>query len=74
MRRVKCLNCGNTEISENDNFCIVCGKKLKKTCVCWVKNRATMIVEKIAALDMDFFKNQSPRDDFASSQPKSITN
>lgn len=30
MRRVKCLNCGNTEISENDNFCIVCGKKLKK--------------------------------------------
>ncbi len=34
-----------------------------------------MIAEKIVALDMDFFyKNQSPSDDFASSQPKSIAN
>lgn len=34
-----------------------------------------MFVEKIVVLDMDFFyKNQSPSDDFASSQPKSIAN
>ena len=34
-----------------------------------------MIAEKIVALDMDFFyKTESPSDDFASSQPKSIAN
>lgn len=72
---MKCTNCGNTNISQTANFCIICGKKLKKGCKCWVKNRTTMIAEKIVALDMDFFyKNQSPSDDFASSQPKSIAN
>ena len=31
-----CHKCGNTKIKEEDNFCIACGAKLKKTCNCWV--------------------------------------
>lgn len=34
-----CPNCGNIEITENDNFCIICGSKLKSTCNCWVKKK-----------------------------------
>lgn len=37
--RVKCTNCGNTNISQTANFCIICGKKLKKGCKCWVKKQ-----------------------------------
>lgn len=72
---MKCLNCGNEEISEKDNFCIICGKKLKKTCVCWVKKQDNYDCGKDSCPGYGLFqKNQSPRDDFASSQPKSITN
>ncbi len=33
----KCQNCGNSEINVTDNFCMICGTKLKSTCSCWVK-------------------------------------
>jgi hypothetical protein len=36
---VKCPNCSNEEIAENDNFCMICGTKLKETCKCWVTNK-----------------------------------
>lgn len=31
-----CPQCGNSEIKKEDNFCVACGAKLKKTCNCWV--------------------------------------
>ncbi|GAB6953897.1 hypothetical protein [Mediterraneibacter glycyrrhizinilyticus] len=33
---MKCTKCGNEDIKEGDNFCIVCGEKLKRKCRCWV--------------------------------------
>lgn len=27
---MKCTKCGNEEIKEEDNFCIICGEKNKK--------------------------------------------
>lgn len=34
-----CPNCGNTEIAEENNFCIICGAKLRDACKCWVKKK-----------------------------------
>lgn len=34
---MKCPHCGNDRVTEKDNFCGFCGKKLKKVCNCWVK-------------------------------------
>lgn len=31
-----CPQCNNTRINKEDNFCVACGAKLKKTCKCWV--------------------------------------
>lgn len=31
-----CHKCGNPEIKKEDNFCVACGAKLKKTCNCRV--------------------------------------
>lgn len=31
-----CHKCGNPRIKKEDNFCVACGAKLKKTCNCWV--------------------------------------
>ncbi|EPD59177.1 hypothetical protein HMPREF1215_00785 [Coprococcus sp. HPP0074] len=33
---MKCHKCGNSKIEKEDNFCVACGAKLKKTCNCWV--------------------------------------
>lgn len=35
---MKCPNC-SSESSAESNFCDRCGKKLKETCICWVKNK-----------------------------------
>ena len=31
-----CHKCGNPGIKKEDNFCVVCGTKLKGICKCWV--------------------------------------
>lgn len=31
-----CHKCGNPRIKKEDNFCVVCGTKLKEICNCWV--------------------------------------
>lgn len=31
-----CHKCGNPGIKKEDNFCVVCGTKLKEICKCWV--------------------------------------
>lgn len=31
-----CIECGNEKIESEDNFCVVCGTKLKEICKCWV--------------------------------------
>ena len=31
-----CPRCKNPKIKEEDNFCVACGAKLKKTCKCCV--------------------------------------
>ena len=36
---MRCHKCGNPKIEKGDNFCVVCGAKLKKTCNCWVIKR-----------------------------------
>lgn len=36
---MECPNCGNTEITQGDNFCIICGTKLRDICNCWVKKK-----------------------------------
>lgn len=36
---MQCSNCKNTEISEEDNFCVMCGTKLREICKCWVVNQ-----------------------------------
>lgn len=33
---MKCRICGH-ETKETDNFCIICGTKLKDECRCWLK-------------------------------------
>ncbi len=36
---MECTKCGS-EVSEKDNFCAVCGAKLKEMCgYCWVKKK-----------------------------------
>lgn len=34
---MECPYCGSDKVKEKDNFCGHCGKKLKKTCNCWIK-------------------------------------
>lgn len=51
---MKCHKCGNTKIKEEDNFCIACGAKLKKTCKCWVLKKTTTIVGKIVVQDTKY--------------------
>lgn len=34
---LKCPYCGNERITDSDNFCGKCGKKLKTECNCWIK-------------------------------------
>ena len=56
---MKCLNCGNTEISENDNFCIICGRKLNKSCKCWVKNQDNYACELNSCPGYGLFEKES---------------
>lgn len=49
-----CHKCGNPEIKEEDNFCVACGAKLKKTCNCWVIKKRTTIVEKVVVQDTKY--------------------
>lgn len=35
---MECKNC-NTKNDSDANFCRRCGKKLRETCSCWIKNK-----------------------------------
>lgn len=49
-----CHKCGNPGIKKEDNFCVVCGTKLKEICKCWVLKRTTTIVEKVVVQDTKY--------------------
>lgn len=34
---MKCPHCSSDRVTDKDNFCGFCGKKLKKVCNCWIK-------------------------------------
>ena len=42
VRKMKCTKCGNEEIKEEDNFCIICGEKIKRKCKCWVLKKGQL--------------------------------
>ncbi|HBC98711.1 MAG TPA: hypothetical protein DC053_03915, partial [Lachnoclostridium sp.] len=35
---MRCKKC-NSEVQDQDNFCMYCGSKLKETCNCWIKKK-----------------------------------
>ena len=53
MKKMKCPKCLN-EVQE-DNFCVICGAKLREKCKCWVlKGGQTTHAVKRVVPDMDY--------------------
>lgn len=58
---MKCPNCNNEQIQQGDNFCIICGAKLKKTCKCWVNKKDNYDCGESSCPGYGLFKNEKLR-------------